>query len=101
MPILPFSAADYLLFLRTRFAAASDVWMPWSALFMGGPPRFLVKSRSAAVATAVARIAGAQDLDDFQMRLHERAAMARQFFDGGHAWNPLAYFERERIGSRP
>lgn len=101
MPILTFGAADYLLFLRTRFAESYEVWMPWSALFMAGPPRFLVKSRSAAIATSVARVAGAQDLDDFRVRLHERAAQARQFFDGGHAWDPLAYFERERIGSRP
>ena len=100
MPILTFSAADYLLFLRTRFGESDGVWMPWSALYMGGPPRFLVKSRSATIANSVARVAGAQDLDDFRMRLHELAAVARQFFDGGHAWDPLAYFQRERIGSR-
>jgi len=101
MPILAFSAADYLLFLRTRFAESHDVWIPWSALHMGGPPRFLLKSRSAAVATSVARVVGAHDLDDFRMRLHERTAAVRRFFDGVRAWDPLAYFERQRIGSLP
>jgi hypothetical protein len=66
---------------------------------MGGPPEFLVKSRSVTIATSIARVVGAKDLDDFRARLHEVAAMVQRFFDGGHAWDPLAYFERDRIGS--
>jgi hypothetical protein len=66
---------------RIRSSTFGKQTMSRKLCFMAGPPRFLVKSRSVAVA--------------------EQSSEVRQFFDGGHAWDPLAYFERGRIGSRP
>lgn len=105
VPIEQFAEADYFLFLRTELQPATQpttiVWIPWSALYLKQPPRYILGAERIKYAQQLLRPLGIEDIDTLRARLRERAGkLAGTWGDGGRWHYPLSGFHFTTIGSR-
>jgi hypothetical protein len=105
VPIEQFAEADYFLFLRTELQPATQpttiVWIPWSALYLKQPPRYILGAERIKCAQQLLRPLGIEDIDTLRARLRERAGkLAGTWGDGGRWHYPLSGFHFTTIGSR-
>ena len=105
VPIEQFSEADYFLFLRSELQPATQpttiVWIPWSALYLKPPPRYILGAERIKYAQQLLRPLGVEDIDTLRVRLRERVGkLAGAWGDGGRWHYPLSGFHFNTIGSR-
>jgi len=100
-----YSAADYLLFLRTVVHEQGDAknlslwntWGPSSALYLSGPPSFLARAESRKFLEILANVCSFADVDEFAGKISERYRLYLKLFPT--AWRDSFYFDASRLGT--
>jgi hypothetical protein len=104
LPFEEFADADFFLYLRSllpevKFSGYFS-WKPWSAVWLRGTPRFLLRAQSITQAENIARALGVASVSELKSRLQERGAQLRVLYQNGIWDYPVRQADIERIGSR-
>jgi hypothetical protein len=104
MPFEDFADADFFLYLKgilgnDKFTGDMP-WKPWSALYLKGAPRFLLRAQSANEAENIARVLAAPSVQEFKERLRQRGPQIRILYQRGFWEYPVREAEIQKIGSR-
>lgn len=104
LPFDEFSDADFFLYLRSLLPdeefTGNFHWRPWSALWLQGTPRFLLRARSVTQADAVRMALALPSVGEFKRRLQERGAQVAVLYRGGFWDYPVRSDDVERIATR-
>ena len=99
IPFDEFMEADFLLHLRTLTHVTDDMepWLPWSSLYLNGPPKFLLRSVDKEYARNLMTAFSIPNLD----RLRNAVLLARgkDYFRQGPFRIPLSRFVPQSIGT--
>jgi hypothetical protein len=104
LPFDEFADADFFLYLRSLLPEEKYTghfsWRPWSAVWLRGTPRFLLRAQSAAQAENLARALAVPSVSELKSRLQERGAKVRALYQDGIWEYPVRQADIEKIGSR-
>jgi hypothetical protein len=104
LPFDEFADADFFLYLRSLLPeekySGHFSWKPWSAVWLRGTPRFLLRAQSKAQADNVARALGVSSISDLKARLLERGARVGVLYQHGWWEYPVHKADIDKIGSR-
>jgi hypothetical protein len=104
VPFDEFSEADFFLYLRGITPGNQSTggfhWRPWSAVWLRGTPRFLLRAQSAAQAEAVREALALRSVSDLKSLLVEKAPELAVLYQGGFWDYPVRRGDIEKIGTR-
>jgi hypothetical protein len=104
LPFEDFADADFFLYLRGLLPqenfTGSFSWKPWSAVWLRGTPRFLLRAQSMTQAVNVARALAVPSVSELKSRLEKRGARVGILYQHGFWDYPLRQTDIEKIGSR-
>ncbi|MBL8680171.1 MAG: hypothetical protein JNK05_13430 [Myxococcales bacterium] len=98
-----FKAADYFLYVRSRIDADgphSDVWRPWSVLYLRDLPDFVVRAESKQFATQLAEGFGLADMASLGNRIKQATEELQELYRSAFWDRPGRDYRWERIASR-
>ncbi len=104
LPFDEFADADFFLYLRSllpehKFTGHFS-WRPWSALWLRGTPRFLLRAQSTSEAENVTVGLALPSVLELKRRLQERGAQVSVLYRHGFWEYPIRQSEVDKIGSR-
>ena len=104
LPFDEFTDADFFLYLRSllpeeKFKGHFS-WKPWSALWLRGTPRFLLRAQSVAQAESLAGSLALPSVAELKRRLQERGAQVSVLYQHGFWDYPIRQSDVDKIGSR-
>jgi len=84
MPVKDFTAADYLLYLKSQLQPDNGEltyrhWRPSSAVYMKGPPAFLLAAEHKSTADEILKILKLESAEQFKALFRERASLQNEF----------------------
>lgn len=104
LPFDEFADADFFLYLRGVLPYEKPpqefAWKPWSVIWLGGTPRFLLRAQSGEQANNVARALTLPSATELKTRLLERGSMIAMLYRHGFWDYPVRRDDIEKIGSR-
>jgi hypothetical protein len=104
LPFEEFADADFFLYLRSLLPqeqfAGHFGWKPWSAVWLRGTPRFLLRAQTKGQADNVARALGLSSILELKQRLQERGAQVEVLYQSGWWDYPIQQVDIDKIGSR-
>ena len=104
LPLDEFADADFFLYLRSLLPNETFngefPWKPWSAIWLAGTPRFLLRAQSEAQAEIVARALALPSVVEFKKRLQERGSRVAVLYSHSFWDYPVRHADVEKIGSR-
>lgn len=104
LPFEDFVDADFFLYLKGLLPQeeyhGDFTWRPWSVIWLGGTPRFILRAQSAGQADNLTRALALPSVEQLKKRLEERGSEVRALYRHGF-WNyPVRLGDVEKIGSR-
>lgn len=104
LPFEEFVDADFFLYLRgllPQEKASSEIsWKPWSAIWLAGAPRFLLRAQSQSHAEQLTKALGLTSIDELKKRFAERGSTVGILYRHGFWDYPVRQSDIEKIGSR-
>lgn len=104
LPFEEFADADFFLYLRGLLPEDEFTghfsWRPWSAVWLRGIPRFLLRAQSEAQAENVSRALSLSSVAELRNRLPQRGHQLRVLYQEGWWEYPIRQADIEKIGSR-
>lgn len=105
MPFEDFVAADYFLYLLGQLSSNDDsrpflAWRPWSTLYLGRAPAFLVSAERKRIADELVKTFGVPDIETMRKRLIECVPILEKLFNSGIWMQPITTQNIHRIGTR-
>jgi len=105
LPFEEFADADFFLYLRgvlptDKFTGPFLPWKPWSAVWLRGTPRFLLRAQSEAQAEKLARALAVPSVSVLKSRLQERGPFVGLLYRHGFWDYPVNQSDIQKIGSR-
>lgn len=104
LPFEEFADADFFLYLRGVLpedkVAGNFPWRPWSAVWLKGTPRFLLRAQSMTQAEKVARALAVRSVSELKSRLRERGPLVGALYRHGWWEYPVRETDIEKIGTR-